>query len=98
VSEASQAVAVGPDPPRPERARVWSTRDLALAAFCLEHGLEVVRASRQGREFEFLFRDPDSRADELVIEFANSPEARFDAAVRALKKLCHRGGGGSNGR
>jgi len=79
--------------PKTEGARVWSTRDLALAAFCLEHGLEVVRASRRGREFEFLFRDPDSRADALAIQFANSPEARFDAAMRALKKLCHRDNG-----
>lgn len=75
------------------RRQVWSTRDLALAAFCLEHGLEVVRATRRGREFEFLFRDPDSRGDELAVAFANSPEARFDAAMRALKKLCHRNGG-----
>lgn len=98
MNDANQAMLAGPDPPRPERARVWSTRDLALAAFCLEHGLEVVRASRRGREFEFLFRDPEGRADALAIEFANSPEARFDAAMRALKKLCQRGGGGSNGR
>jgi len=97
VSETSQAMVVGPDPPRPERARVWSTRDLALAAFCLEHGLEVVRASRRGREFEFLFRDPEGRADGLAVQFANSPEARFDAAMRALKKLCHRGSNGAGG-
>jgi len=97
VSETSEAVAVAPEPPRLGRAQVWSTRDLALAAFCLEHGLEVVRASRRGREFEFLFRDPDGRADTLAIQFANSPEARFDAAMRALKKLCHRGSNGAGG-
>lgn len=97
MSETSQAMVVGPDPPRVERARVWSTRDLALAAFCLEHGLEVVRATRRGREFEFLFRDPEGRANALAIQFANSPEARFDAAMRALKKLCHRGSNGAGG-
>ena len=97
MNDANQAVLAGPDPPRPERARVWSTRDLALAAFCLEHGLEVVRATRRAREFEFLFRDPEDRAEELAIQFANSPEARFDAAMRALKKLCHRGSNGAGG-
>lgn len=73
---------------------VWSTRDLALAAFCLEHGLEIVRATRRGKEYEFLFRDPEHQANELSIRFANSPEARFDAAMRAIKKLCHRNGSG----
>ena len=73
---------------------VWCTRDLALAAFCLEHGLEIVRATRRGKEYEFLFRDPEHQAGELSIRFANSPEARFDAAMRAIKKLCHRNGSG----
>jgi len=98
VSESAETIVVEASPEAVGRSQVWPTRDLALAAFCLEHGLEVVRASRRGREFEFLFRDPDSRGDELAVAFANSPEARFDAAMRALKKLCHRSGGGNNGR
>ena len=72
--------------------RTWQTRDLALAAYCLQHGLEVVRAQRRGKEFEFLFRDPDGQGDRLAVGFANSVEARFDSSMRALKKLCHRKG------
>jgi len=93
VSESAQATVAQARPEGMRRSQVWSTRDLALAAFCLEHGLEVVRATRRGREFEFLFRDADSRGNDLAVAFTNSPEARFDAAMRALKKLCHRSGG-----
>ncbi len=69
------------------------TRDLALAAYWKMRGLVIVRATRRGKEFEFLFHDPDGRADELAMEFANSEAQRFDNEVRAIKKLCQLDGG-----
>ncbi len=84
-------VSLAPPPPKASNERVWQTRDLALASFCLQHGLEILKATRRGKEFEFVFRDPDNQAADLNVQFANSAEARFDAAMRALKKLCHRG-------
>jgi len=69
------------------------TRDLALAAYWKMCGLAIVRATRRGREFDFLFRDPEGRAEKLAVEFANSEAQRFDSEVRALKKLCQLNGG-----
>jgi hypothetical protein len=67
------------------RARV--TKDLALAAFMNLNELEVVRAKRKGRDFEFTFRDPEDRWEALTIEFVNSRCRRYDDSMRTLKKL-----------
>jgi hypothetical protein len=69
------------------------TRDLALAAYWKMRGLVIVRATRRGKEFEFLFRDEKGLGDQLAVEFANSEAQKFDSEVRALKKLCQLDGG-----
>jgi hypothetical protein len=69
------------------------TRDLALAAYWKMRGLVIVRATRRGKDFEFLLRDPEGHADALAVEFANSEAQKFDSEVRALKKLCLLDGG-----
>lgn len=71
------------------------TRDLALATYMKLKGLPVVRATRRNRhDFEFLFRDPDNRWDELTIEFVNSDCRRYDDEMRSLKKLASGNGYG----
>ena len=77
----------------PDGNGLCDTRDLAMAAYLKMRGLAIVRATRRGREFDFLFRDPEGRSDELAVEFANSEAQRFNSEVRALKKLCHMNGG-----
>ena len=83
--------------------RPRDTGDLAFAAFCMLRGLRVLRAQEHrpgGRgplEYRFTFADPptpeapEGRWEGLRVEFANSEAARFDAAVRSLKKLCKTG-------
>lgn len=67
---------------------VKTTRDLALAAFLKMHGLAIVKAVRTSRyKFEFAFKDPEGRFDELRMSFANSECHRFDNEIRTLKKL-----------
>lgn len=77
-------------------APVRETTNLPFAAYCYMHSLEIVRAAKsrgggQGNvEYEFAFRDPDERWDELTFAYANSESQRFDNAVRVLKQLCNR--------
>lgn len=79
--------------PAPADAKLLTTRDLALAAWYHMHGLPIVRARRNGRTFDFLFRDERGRRDQLAIDWANSEAHRFDASLRILKKLCTRNNG-----
>lgn len=70
-------------------ARV-ETKDIALAAWFKLNKLEVVSANRKGRDYLFVFEDPEEKADGLRTAFANSEAQAFDHEVRALKKLLER--------
>jgi len=68
------------------------TQDLAAAAWLKMHGLRVLNAKRfgaNGQGFEFTFADPENRAPQLLVDFANSEAQRYDSEVRSLKKLCN---------
>lgn len=70
----------------------WETSDLGTAAFVHMKGLAIRGARRahdHSRRFIFVFGDPDSRGEELQIEYMNSECRAYDAAVRSLKKLCY---------
>ncbi len=70
----------------------FETSDLAIAAYLSVNGLKLVEAGfRNGRKGSHFYRfdDPENRAPGLVVAFANSPESKFDACVRSLKKLVY---------
>lgn len=76
-------------------ARVVSTTDIAIAGFFFCKGLELDKLDREkgGRHngkaqfARFFFKDPEGRADKLIVAFANSESKKFDEAVRTLKKI-----------
>jgi len=69
--------------------QIKTTTDLALMAFYLMRGLELVRATRRGdsQDYVFHYDDPEDLAGDLRIEWINSPFKKFDNEVRTLKKL-----------
>ena len=70
--------------------RSRKTQDLAFAGYCHMNGLQIVKGERRnGREFLFVFDDPNGRWNSLKRQFANSEALRFDSSVRALKKMCN---------
>lgn len=77
--------------------REYRTRDLSLAGYLAEHGLELRRARRnpESRHFEFVLEDPDSEAEELAVEWANSCCRRHESRIMSLKALI--GGRSTNG-
>lgn len=82
----------------PREARYKTTLDLAFAGYAHMNGLRLISARQKEREFAFVFDDPstednqDGRWDDLMMGFANSECAKYDASIRTLKKLCKRGG------
>jgi len=71
----------------------FRTSDIALAAYLMIKGLTLVEAGREGRQRNgqhfYIFEDPDGKVPKLSIEFVNSPEASYDAAMRKLKKIVY---------
>jgi hypothetical protein len=70
--------------------RRWETSDIGVAAYIFMNDVEVLGAvSDSRRRFRFIFNDEDGVCDTLKVSYVNSESARFDNAVRTLKKLCY---------
>lgn len=72
--------------------QTYQTTDIAIAAYLKIKGFRLIdaglRKGQKGAHF-YSFNDPDGQAHAMAVEFANSPEATYDAAHRALKKLVY---------
>jgi hypothetical protein len=66
--------------------REYVTNDLSLTAYMLMRGCKLITAKRLGRSYKFIINLRDNDGDQLRVDFVNSEAARFDAAVRDLKK------------
>jgi hypothetical protein len=72
----------------------YETTDLAIAAWLKVHGYKLMQAGfRNGKRgaHYYQFEDPQGTAQATVMDYPNSSESQFDAAVRALKKLVYEG-------
>jgi len=68
--------------------QIYKTSDLALAAYLKLNGLKFVKGNRDGK-FQFVFEDPENKAEDLAIEFVNSEFRKFDDEIRSLKKIIY---------
>jgi hypothetical protein len=69
---------------------IFTTSDLALAAYMVMKSLNLVSARRlESGRFEFRMEDPEVRAEKLALEFVSSEFAQYDNQIRALKKLLY---------
>lgn len=66
----------------------YLTSDIALAAYLKLKGLKLIECSRE-EKFIFIFEDPENRARNLALEFANSEIRRYDDEMRSLKKVIY---------
>jgi len=68
----------------------YVTSDLSLAAFLLMKGLALVSAQKTDGKFEFIFDDPESKADALSLQFIGSEFAQYDGYIRTLRGMLNR--------
>jgi len=67
------------------------TGDLGFAAYLMVKGMKMTTVRRVARnKFQYFFADPDGKYDALNLEYANSPEKKFDDEVRGIKKMISR--------
>jgi len=70
---------------------MFYTSDIAIAAYLMMNGLQLVNAGREknGR-FKFEFQDVDNKGPALSVAFVNSESALFDAHVKNLKNILYK--------
>lgn len=73
-----------------ESNKTYTTSDLSLAAYLLMKGLDLKSAQKVVGKFEFIFSDPDSKADQLSLTFIGSEFAKYDGYVRTLRGMLNR--------
>lgn len=75
------------------RNGVYRTTDLSIAGYLVSEGaMQFHSARRVGRgpmDFRIVLLDPDGIAPGLIAKYPGSEAARFDAAVRGIKKVLH---------
>lgn len=65
---------------------IFSTNDLSFSAYLIMHGVPLKKAKRLGKSFQFSFEGGE-RVKNLQLQYITSESAKFDDAVRKLKKL-----------
>ena len=70
--------------------KTYVTSDLSLAAFLLMRGLSLSSAQKITGKFEFIFLDPDGKADKLSLSFIGSEFSVYDGYMRTLRGMLHR--------
>jgi hypothetical protein len=68
---------------------IFTTSDIALAAYLKLKGLRLIECSRDEKKFNFVFEDEDGLAKDLGIEFINSDMRKYDDEMRSLKKIIY---------
>lgn len=72
---------------------IRTTSDLAMAAFYILHGIELIDVERDpgartSLDCTFLFNDPEGRIPRIQLLWPNSAEHRYESQLRALRKVC----------
>lgn len=67
------------------------TNDLSFTAYLILRGYKVTSAKALGKSYKFSVLVGDTEEENLRIDYVNSDIAKFDAAVRDLKKILFSG-------
>lgn len=70
--------------------QVYSTSDLALAAYILTKGHRLIVAKRlPSGKYHFELEDEDGKCEALKLEFINSEFIKYDNNLKMLKKIMY---------
>ena len=69
---------------------VYSTSDLALAAYLLTKGHRLIVAKKlQSGRYYFELEDENGECEKLKLEFVNSEFIKYDNNLKMLKKMIY---------
>lgn len=69
---------------------IWETDDMAVSAYFVLNGVEMINHNRVKNHICFYFNNKDGRCKQLEIDFINSTYRKYDSIIRDLKKLIKR--------
>jgi len=66
---------------------IYTTSDMATAAYLLMRGLRILSAERAKGKFIFTFDDKNNEAFDLEQAYLRTEHPNFDAAMRKIKRM-----------
>jgi hypothetical protein len=71
--------------------QTYETSDIAISAYLVMRGLQLINANKVGNKFKFIFDDTNQIASQLESEYLSSDFPRYDAAMRQIKRRLYKG-------
>lgn len=68
----------------------YETSDIAISAYLVMKGLNLLSASRQGNRFKFIFENDRGLAESCEREYLSSDFPRYDASMRQIKRRLYK--------
>ena len=70
--------------------QTYETSDIAISAYLVMRGINLVAATKVGNKFKFTFENPDSIAENMEREYLSSDFPRYDASMRQVKRRLYK--------
>jgi len=70
--------------------RTYETSDIAISAYLVMRGADLITATKIGNKFKFVFDNSDGKAEVMEREYLASDYPRYDAAMRQVKRRLYK--------
>ena len=70
--------------------QTYETSDIAISAYLVMRGINLVAATKVGNKFKFVFENPDHIAENMEREYLSSDFPRYDASMRQVKRKLYK--------
>lgn len=70
--------------------QTYETSDIAISAYLVMRGINLIAATKAGNKFKFTFENPDSIAENMEREYLSSDFPRYDASMRQVKRRLYK--------
>lgn len=73
-----------------DNMKIYETSDIAMSAYMVMRGLNLLSATKSGNKFRFAFDNPNGIAEILEREYLASDFPRYDASLRQIKRRLYK--------
>ena len=68
----------------------YETSDIAISAYLVMRGINLVAASKIGNKFKFVFDNTSETAEAMERDYLTSDFPKYDAAMRQVKRKLYK--------
>lgn len=73
-----------------DNMKTYETSDIAISAYMVMRGLNLIGATKVGNKFRFVFDNPNGIAEAMERDYLSSDFPRYDASMRQVKRWLYK--------